>query len=105
MDASTFDLTPVRPGMDVCDSSGEKIGTVTAVHSRAPAAVGGRVMDHPSFVEVKTGLLGLGAHLYAPAIAVQDATEACLFLRQTREEIEREHAGWRERPASLDEPG
>jgi len=105
MDASTFDLARVRPGMDVCDSAGEKIGTVAAVHTRAPAAVGGRVADHPSFVEVKTGFLGLGAHLYVPAIALQDATEACLFLGQSREEIEQEHAGWRERPTSLDEPG
>ena len=104
MDASTFDLTRVTPGMDVRDASGEKIGTVAAVHSRAPAAVGGRVVDHPSFVEMKTGFLGLGAHLYVPAIAVQDATDGCLYLRQTREEIEREHASWRERPASLDEP-
>jgi hypothetical protein len=62
----------ITPGMDVCDVSGEKVGTVARV---------GEV------VEVKTGLFGLGAHLYVPPSEVDGVTEAGVILRHSKQEF------------------
>jgi hypothetical protein len=62
----------ISSGMDVCDVSGEKVGTVARV---------GEV------VEVKTGLFGLGPHLYVPPDAVDGVTEAGLILKHAKHEF------------------
>lgn len=62
----------ISPGMDVCDVSGEKVGTVA------------RVGD---IVEVKTGLFGLGTHLYVPASEIDGVTEACVVLKHPKQEF------------------
>lgn len=62
----------ISPGMDVCDVSGEKVGTVA------------RVGD---VVEVKTGFLGLGTHLYVPSNAVDGVTEAGVILKHAKHEF------------------
>ena len=62
-EGSDQDARQITPGMDVCDVSGEKVGTVARV---------GEV------VEVKTGLLGLGKHLYVPPTEVDAVTDAGL---------------------------
>jgi hypothetical protein len=59
--------------MAVCDVSGEKVGTV--------ARVDGEI------VEVKTGLFGLGKHLYVPPKAVDGVTEAGVILRHAKHEF------------------
>jgi hypothetical protein len=105
MDETRVDPARITEGMDVCDVDGEKIGTVALVHRHAPAAAGGgRVVDQPPYVEVKTGFLGLGQHLYVPLTAIQDVTEECVFLHQRRDAVEHEHPGWRERPPVPDRP-
>jgi hypothetical protein len=84
---------PVRqiaPGMDVCDVSGEKVGTVARVHH--PAATG-------EVIEVKTGLLGLGAHLYVQTDDVDAVTEAGLILKRAKQEFH--EAGLDARPDNL----
>jgi hypothetical protein len=63
---------PIAPGMDVCDVSGEKVGTVA------------RVGD---VVEVKTGPFGLGTHLYVPQSAVDAVTDAGLILKHAKHEF------------------
>jgi hypothetical protein len=63
----------IARGMDVCDVSGEKVGTVAQVHSEV--------------VEVKTGPFGLGKHLFVPPSAVDDVTEACVVLRHAKHEF------------------
>jgi hypothetical protein len=63
----------IARGMDVCDVSGEKVGTVARVHSE--------------IVEVKTGPFGLGKHLYVPPSAVDDVTEVCVVLRHAKHEF------------------
>jgi len=63
----------VAPGLDVCDVSGEKVGTVARVYSEA--------------IEVKTGPLGLGKHLYVPPDAVDAVTEAGVILRHAKQEF------------------
>ena len=62
----------IVPGMDVCDVSGEKVGTVARVGET---------------VEVKTGLFGLGKHLYVPPGAVDGVTEAGLILKHGKNEF------------------
>ena len=98
-------LGRIQPGMEVCDGDGEKVGTVARVHrhatllrgtAEAPAGA-----ERDEVVEVKTGLLGLGAHYYVPLSAVRDATEGCLFLAKPRAEFDT--LGWHHRPAQLGE--
>jgi hypothetical protein len=81
----------ITPGMEVYDASDHKLGTVAHIHED-PA--GGDV------VELKTGLFGLGRHLYVPRHAVRDVTEGGVFLTVTREEIDRN--GWDRRPEAID---
>jgi hypothetical protein len=75
------DEQPIRqiaPGMDVCDVSGEKVGTVARVYHPAAAR---------EVVEVQTGLFGLGKHLYVQPEAVDAVTEAGLVLKHAKNEF------------------
>jgi hypothetical protein len=83
----------IAAGMDVCDISGEKIGTVANVHQRADAPGQDRV------IEVKTGFLGLGEHWWVPLSAVHDMTQGCLFLGVGKDAPETK--AWHERPADV----
>ena len=66
-------IRQITLGMDVCDVSGEKVGTVAHVYREV--------------VEVKTGPLGLGKHLYAPQSEVDAITEAGVVLRHPKHEF------------------
>jgi len=66
----------ITPGMDVCDVSGEKVGTVARVHHPAAAR---------DIVEVQTGLFGLGKHLYVSSDEVDGVTEAGVMLKPKHE--------------------
>ena len=70
--------THIAPGMDVCDVSGEKVGTVAHVHRPVAAR---------EIVEVKTGPFGLGKHLYVPAEAVDGVTDAGLILKHPKQDF------------------
>jgi hypothetical protein len=63
----------IARGMDVCDVSGEKVGSVAQVHSAVEA--------------VKTGPFGLGKLLYVPPSAVEDVTEVCVVLKHAKHEF------------------
>jgi len=103
----------MEPGMDVCDRNGDKIGTVAHVyrHEMAPVAAGaggpmGSSQGLPEampgeFLEVKTGLFGLGRRLYIPMSQVQDLTSGCVFLMRGRDEID--DLDWDMRPDHLDQ--
>ena len=98
-------LGRIHPDMEVCDSNGDKVGTVSRVYRQETA--GGGAADpstappRDEIVEVKTGLLGLGAHYYVPLSAVQDATPSCVFLSQPKDDFK--GLGWHERPGYLGE--
>jgi hypothetical protein len=94
--------------MDVCDLGGEKVGTIAHLYRAADAAVGAGApagTGEPPFsdgvIEVKTGLLGLGARLYIPLSALHDTLRDCVFVAGTKEEFAR--LGWAEKPAHLDQ--
>jgi hypothetical protein len=103
---NALDLVKVHSGIDVCDVRGEKIGTVAHVYRHAAAPVGeaGTVAARPreEVVEVKTGPLGLGKHLYIPlrAIDTLNDTGDCLALNVGKDELER---AWESRPEYLSE--
>jgi hypothetical protein len=79
----------------VYDVAAHKLGTVAHVH---PAAGAGG----DDVLEVRTGLFGLGRHLFVPRGAVRDVTEGGVFLGVTRDEIH--ERGWDHRPPDLDAP-
>jgi hypothetical protein len=93
----------VAPGMDVCDANGDKIGTVARMHQPAMVGGGSGGAGEGSIIEVKTGILGLGKHLYIPASAIQDLTEGCLFISASKDALD--GLGWHNRPAGLDDAG
>lgn len=91
----------IAPHMDVFDFDGHKVGTVAHVYER-PAPSGAGVDDEDSIFEVKTGLFGLGKHLYIPFSAVKDVTEGGIFLGKARADFE--YLGWYTKPDFLAHP-
>lgn len=93
-----WSFSQIAAGMDVCDSSGEKIGTVARVYRPARTAVAAGAMDAPEdVVEVKTGLLGLGTHYFVPASGIQNMGEDCVTLTRTKDQVE----AWKTKPSYL----
>ena len=105
-----LDLSRLRPNMEVCDLSGDKVGTLAHIY-RSPEAAGASGEGAPAaasepppyeaVLDIKTGLLGLGSHLYVPLSAVQDLLSDCVFLSKPKAEFESQ--GWHDRPPYLDE--
>ncbi len=103
-------LGHMEPDMDVCDMNGDKLGSVAHVYRHQMAAVtAGDTMSssvvpdvtRDEFVEVKTGFLGLGKHLYVPFSEIQEVTQGCIFLGRSKEDIER--LDWTTKPDYLDQ--
>ena len=103
-------LGQLEPGMDVCDLAGDKVGTIARVHRYADAVVGASstapmesAAQRPDeILEVKTGFLGLGTHLYIPVSAVHEVlNKDCVFLSHPKHEFEAQ--GWYQKPGHLDE--
>jgi hypothetical protein len=99
-------LGKLEPHMDVCDSNGDKIGTIARVYRYDLATVGAGTtapasLPHDEIIEVKTGLLGLGHHYYVPLSAIEDVTTGCVFVKQPKDAIDQQ--GWDTRPSYLDE--
>ena len=103
-------LAVIKHGMDVCNMTGEKVGTVREVYARVGVAVQPEVDEslgaEPAagagpYVEVASGFLSLGQRLYVPARAVRDVTDFVL-LDLLPGHLDR--MGWDERPSCLEEP-
>ena len=103
-------LGRLKPDMDVCDVTGEKVGTIAHIYRSADtvAAVGGGISPatpaaepfNDEVMEVKTGFLGLGSHLYIPLGAIQETLVDCVFVTEPKEAFER--LGWQDKPAHLE---
>lgn len=97
----------IEPDMEVCDVGGDKVGTIARVYRHADASAGasapgpGVPSPRDDVIEVKTGLLGLGAHLFIPLSAIQETLDDCVFVARPKEEFE--SLGWHDKPAYLDE--
>ena len=100
-------LGRLEPGMDVCDTDGNKFGTINRVFRPELAGVGAGTatsagsVQREDIIEVKTGLFGLGKHLYVPFGAIQDVTSGCVFVNQPKDRIEAQ--GWDARPDYIEE--
>ena len=101
-------LGRLEPGMDVCDVDGNKFGSIGRVyrHEMVAAAAGATAggvgtVPNEEILEVKTGLLGLGKHLYVPFNAIQDVTSGCVFINLPKERVDEQ--GWDVKPDYLDE--
>jgi hypothetical protein len=82
-DPARFDRTEFHQGDEVLDLNGDKIGSVSDIG--------------PNFLEVSTGFLGLGEHLYVPFDAVTRVQDHDIFLDVTKDEVH--HRGWNQAPA------
>ena len=102
-------LGRMEPGMDVCDIDGDKIGSVARVYRHEMSAAGAAgstgtgTPESPrqDVVEVKTGFMGLGRHLYVPMSEIHDVTQGCVFVSKGKDDIE--NLDWGTRPDYLDE--
>ena len=97
--------TEIRPGMDVCDHAGEKIGTVHQVFTQSAmtrtmtagtAATAPALPSPDSVFQADTGLLGLGTHYYVPFSAVTDVASNCIFVNVNKDALS--STGWDRRP-------
>jgi hypothetical protein len=103
-------LGHIKPDMDVCDVTGDKVGHIAHVYryTEVPLGVGGAANAAVSegrpledgVMEVKTGFLGLGSHLYIPFSAVQETLSDCVFVAKAKEEFAR--LGWQDKPLYFD---
>jgi len=85
--------------MSVCDITGGKVGTIVTVHrSNEPLDPAAAIVSD-EILEVKTGLFGLGKHLYIPMNAVQEANEAGVFLSHPKERFE--SLGYYQKPTQI----
>ena len=91
-------LERLHPGLPVSDVQGAKIGTVAHVYQEerdlsatAPiVAEGTPAPPGEKVIEVKTGVLGLGKHLFIPAREIETITDDQVILDRSREEVEAE---------------
>jgi hypothetical protein len=113
-------LGPVKLDMDVCDVTGKKVGTIAHIYragetlatagawttpappGAVPAADPVPPTDDVDVMEVKTGFLGLGSHLYIPLNAVQETLNDCVFVSKPQEAFE--ELGWHHKPAHFEHP-
>ena len=99
-------LGRIEPDMDVCDINGDKIGTVAHVYRYDLAMVGdaaaGSKPPRDEVLEVKTGFLGLGKHLFIPMGAIQEVTQGCVFLSKSADEV-KGNDEWTTKPSYLEE--
>ena len=95
-------LGRIVPGMDVCDITGEKVGSISHIYrfdestEESAATRAGEEL-----IEVKTGFLGFGKHLYIPMNAVQEVLTDSIFLSKSRESFD--ELGYEEKPAHFAE--
>jgi hypothetical protein len=100
-------LGHLEPGMDVCDVDGNKFGSIGRVYRQemamatAGASSSANAMPREEIIETKTGLLGLGKHIYIPFSAIQDVTSGCVFVNLPKDRIDEQ--GWDVKPDYLDE--
>jgi len=91
-------LGRIVPGMDVCDVTGEKVGSISHIYRFDEATEeGATARAGEELIEVKTGFLGLGKHLFIPMSAVQEVLTDSIFLTKSRESFG--ELGYEEKPA------
>jgi hypothetical protein len=95
-------LGRIVPGMDVCDITGEKVGSIAHIY-RFDEATEDTISPRAGeeLIEVKSGFLGPGKHYYNPMSAVQEVLTDSIFISKSRESFE--ELGFTEKPAHFSE--
>src|SRR5919202_5394806 len=88
-------MARIRMGMNVCDSTGVKIGTVEKIYRAADYGTPPPRIA-PSIVEPYLQVASEGKQLYIPSGAVSDVTDDCVILNVIRDRIAEQ--GWDLRP-------
>lgn len=79
-------LGRIVPGMDVCDVSGEKVGSISHIHRvDENTMVDPSSRDFEEIIEVSSGFLGLGKRFYIPMSAVQEVLTDSVYVNKSRE--------------------
>jgi hypothetical protein len=93
----------IKPDMAVYDREGHTLGTVSHVYRHSLVAAGDNagLWHADDRIEVSTGLLGLGRHLFIPLDAIADVTHESLVVKQSKHEID--DLGWDTKPTALAE--
>jgi len=80
-------LGRIQSGMLVCDAKGSKVGSVVRVYryeSTEDAAQAPEITTSEDvadeILEVKTGVFGLGRHLFVPLGAIEEVVSDSVFL-------------------------
>jgi hypothetical protein len=95
-------LGRIVPGMDVCDVTGDKVGTIAHVYRFDESEMeGSPARSGEEILEIKHGFLGLGKHYYVPISAVQEVLTDSVFLSKPHEAFG--ELGYEEKPAHFDQ--
>jgi hypothetical protein len=92
-------LGRIQPGMDVCDVGGDKIGRIGQIHRFSELSDPADEHVPDEVMEVKTGFLGLGKHLYVPLTDIQEVLPESVFLTRPKEDFA--SIGYYAKPAHL----
>jgi hypothetical protein len=99
-------LGRLTEGMEVCDSAGQKFGSIARVyrHDAALTGVSSRAGSAPrdELIEVRTGFLGFGRHIFVPVGCIEEVTPNCIFLKTSADEAKHKEE-WRFKPSYLDD--
>ena len=87
----------IREGMDVVGVDGNKLGTVDRIVQ--PAAVSDAVGEPAEsagepFLQVESGMLGLGTKYFIPASVVRDVTTERVVLSVDKDDLDNARMGW-----------
>jgi hypothetical protein len=89
----------LREDMDVIDANGDKVGKIGKIYQPTVVSSTASTVAEPTgraYMQVDTGLLGLGKHLYIPADAIGDVTADRVFL--TTDKAHFDAMGWDHKP-------
>lgn len=96
-------LGRITPGMDVCDVTGAKVGSISHIHRFDEGLVTETTTaarHDDEIIEVKTGFLGFGTHYFLPISTVQEVLADSIFLSISREKFG--VLGYDKKPAHMD---
>ncbi len=89
----------IADGMDVYDTSGDKIGTVSEVYDATQR--GGTSGSGGGYLRVPTGFLGLGREHHIPFSAIRSVEDDHIYLGVSRDELD--NLGYDESPTAIED--
>ena len=94
----------LHENMEVIDANGDKVGKIGKLYQPTATSSTASTIAEPTgraYMQVDTGLLGLGKHFYIPADAIGDVTGDRVFLTTDKDHFDA--MGWDQQPDFLRE--